>query len=182
VAYTDLEKRRKAGREASARYKAARPERVKASAKAHREANKEKRDTKTKAWAAANPERRAEANKAWREANKEKVADGKKEWAAANPDKRLESCAKYRETHQADILAYHNGRGRALDRANRPQNYRKAYDPLCRPFPATYDPDVGEWVRCERTLLRAPDTSPEAHLAAALIVIDERLAEGEWAI
>jgi hypothetical protein len=149
--------------------------------KAYREANKERRATYHKAWCAANKERKAASNKAWREANKEKVAEGKKGWAVANPDKRLESCAKYRETHQAAILAYHNGRGRDLDRANRPQNYRKAYDPN-HPYGPKQLLD-GEWVRLERsacTLLRASDTSPEAHLAAALIVIDERLAEGGY--
>ena len=87
--------------------------------------------------------------------------------------------AAYNETYHKAYQAANADRIRARKMVLRPQDFRKAYDLNCRPFPATYDPAVGEWVRCKQTFLPAPDKSPEAHLAAALIVIDERLAEGE---
>jgi hypothetical protein len=100
------------------------------------------------------PEQREAADKAWREANKERRAATDKAWYEANAD-----------------------RVRARNMIKHPEQYRKAYDPNCRPFPATLDLVSGCWVRCEQTLLRAPDTSLAAHVAAALIIIEERLAE-----
>jgi hypothetical protein len=66
--------------------------------------------------------------------------------------------------------------GRVRNMVARPEQYRKAYDPN-HPYGPKRLLD-GEWVRLapsECTFLPAPDKSPAAHLAAALIVIDERL-------
>jgi hypothetical protein len=89
--------------------------------------------------------------KAWQAANHEKVLGYKQAWNVAN------------KNHK-----------RAWDMTNHPERFRKAYDPLCRPFPARLID--GEWIRCERTLLRAPDTSLAVRVAAAIIIIEERLA------
>jgi hypothetical protein len=126
------------------------------------EANKERLRTIRKAWKEANKERVSASNRALYAANKERKNAASRAWYAANKE-------------------HANTVQRARDLVKRPDRYRKAYDPNCRPFPATYDPVVGEWVRCKQTTIPASDTSPEAHLAAALIVIDERLAEEEMA-
>jgi hypothetical protein len=95
--------------------------------------------------------------KAWRASHKERCAALEKVWYIANKERRAVA-------------------QRAHDMAARPERFRKAYDPNCRPFPATLDLETGEWVRCEPTLLRAPDTSLAARVAAAIIVIEERRA------
>jgi hypothetical protein len=123
-------------------------------------ANKERLRTIRKAWNEANKEKRAASNKALYGANKERVNAASRAWYAANKE-------------------HANAGRRARDLINRPERFRKAYDPN-HPYGPKQLLD-GEWVRLERsecTFLRASDTSPAAHLAAALIVIDERLAEG----
>jgi hypothetical protein len=114
------------------------------------------------------PEARKAYAKAWNEANKERRADNDKAYVAAHRDERRAYEAAYYEKHKDEI--------RANNMVNRPWMFRKAYDPNCRPFPATYDPVVGGWVRCERTLLPAPDTSLAVRVAAAITMIEEELA------
>jgi hypothetical protein len=103
-------------------------------------------------------------------------------WMAANPEKVKAARAAYHASPEGKAVtaAYHaspevRARDRALDMARRPERFRKAYDPNCRPFPARYDPSLGQWVRCKQITIPAPDKSPATHLATALIVIDERL-------
>jgi hypothetical protein len=149
------------------------PEAEKAYQKAYRAANKERMSAVQKAWNEANKARKAAVNKAWRATNKEKVATGKKGWAQANKERKAASNKAWAQTNPAKVSASN----RAWNLANRPEQYHKAYDPN-NPYGPKQLLD-GEWVRLERsacTFLPAPDTSLAAHLAAALIVIDERLA------
>jgi hypothetical protein len=124
-----------------------------------------------------------EAAKAYRKArvrDPEKERERDRRRYAANPEKKCEEVRKYREAHP-EKMAVRTAAYRPRRMALRPELYRKAYDPNCRPFPATLDLASGEWVRCERTLLSAPGSSLAARVAAALIVIEERLAEEEMA-
>jgi hypothetical protein len=127
---------------------------------AYYEANAEKAKQNARDWHAANKERA----KAYKDANKERDAATYKAYYAANADR-----MKAYRIANADRM-------RAWQMANHPERYRKAYDPNCRPFPARYTPGEG-WVRCEQTTLPAPDKSLAARLAAAIIIIEDRLAE-----
>ena len=122
------------------------------------------------------------ANQKWRASHQDSIKASRAAYRASPEGKAVTAAYNARPEVRARDRARdatnkeRRDRRRALDMARHPERFRKAYDPNCRPFPATYDPDVGEWVRCERTLLRASDASLAAHAAAALIVIDERLA------
>jgi hypothetical protein len=146
------------------------PEQKKAYDKAYRAANKEKRAAQDRAWYETHKEHRADYITAYYAANKDSVDATCKAWAQANHEKVLGYKQVWNDANKEWKRAW------AL--ANHPEWFRKAYDPNCRPFPATLDLVSGLWFRCERTFLPAPDKSLAAHLAAAIIVIDERLAEG----
>jgi hypothetical protein len=119
-------------------------------------------------------------------ANHEKAKKDARNRYADNPDRQREASRRYIEAHPEKVRAgrarsarkYYAANAdtiRAQNMVKHPEWFRKAYDPLCRPFPATLDPVTGEWVRVKKTTIPAPDTSPEAHLAAALLIIEERL-------
>jgi hypothetical protein len=152
--YKDPEKQREADR----RWRVANTEKTREANRRWREANPEKQREATRRWHEANPEKGREQSRRWREANLEKAREANRErvrkWREANPEKK-----------------------RAYDMAKHPERYRKAYDPNVRPFPACLDLASGQWVRCEQTLLRAPDTSLAARVTAAIIIIEDRLAE-----
>lgn len=78
--------------------------------KAKRDAERDIRAARSKAWAQANPERAAAKTKRWqqrnpgkvlayRETNKEKIAASSKAWKQANPDKVRASVRKWHKAH-----------------------------------------------------------------------------------
>jgi hypothetical protein len=66
----------------------------------------------------------------------------------ANPEASRERNRKSRETHKEEKRAYMM--------AHYPEQFRAAYDPNKRPFPAAYFPGEG-WVRVEQATIPAPD-------------------------
>jgi hypothetical protein len=114
----------------------------------------------------------------------------------ADPEANRERCHKWYETHKEEARAYakaynaahreerkayhvahhaaHAEQRRAYMMTNYPEQFRAAYDPSRRPFSAAYSPTAGRWVAVDPTTIHAPTTF--THLAAALIVLDEKLA------
>lgn len=86
-------------------YKAAHPDRIKASNRKHYEANKEKVLAQTSAYAAANKERIAEMGKAWREKNAERLREQRAAYYQANRERIQAQHREYRERHRDEYLA-----------------------------------------------------------------------------
>jgi hypothetical protein len=131
-----------------------------------------------KAHYAANKAYYAAKNKAWRIANKESRAANFKAWHAANPEKAMEYSANRRAVYAANPEKGRIKRSEWVktDRQAHPERYPR-YDPSGLPTP-------GEWRRAmgiKQTVLPARPFTWQNRLEAAIIIIEERLAEEEMA-
>jgi hypothetical protein len=80
-------------------------EKQKATVKAWRERNRERRAEYDKVWRERNREQRAATKKAWRERNREKVAKSNKAWDEKNPERRAAVQKAYRERNRQRTAA-----------------------------------------------------------------------------
>lgn len=93
---SDIEQKRAKAREASRRYRAAHPERIKEQAKSYSERNKAQIASKSAAKRKANPEKSKDNDRKWRANHKEVRRMNCKKWQAENRDK----VRNYRKANQ----------------------------------------------------------------------------------
>lgn len=130
-----------------------------------------------------------EKRRIWDEANREKLREttrkSQRRRRAENPEAAREYARKWRaanrEKERARASKYNAKNAearRAYNMRAHPEQYRAAYDPNCRPFPARFDPEERRWVKVEK-VVAIPAPTHFTPLDAALVVIDAKLWEEE---